>query len=153
MAPMVRSTRSAGWRYRMIVGAKPAASNNPPSVAASNSDLWSCGSHSFGARSRFRSGRHVPQSTRVPTAGSPCVYRYTHGEPEVGTLVDWGTWRPDRNLDRAPKEWLPQLHKSLFDAATLGGLFEAAGLAPTIIRYRHPADRVDLTIGAIAGHH
>jgi SAM-dependent methyltransferase len=80
------------------------------------------------------------------------VYRYTHGDPEQGTLVDWGTWRPDRNLDRAPKEWLPQLHKSLFDAATLGGLFETVGLVPTIIRYRHPADRYEITIGAIAGH-
>lgn len=80
------------------------------------------------------------------------VYRYTHGDPEGGTLVDWAKWRPDRHLDRAPKEWLPQLHKSLFDATTLGGLFETAGLIPTVIRYLHPADTMPLTIGVIAGH-
>lgn len=81
------------------------------------------------------------------------VYRYTHGDPEQGTLVDWARWRPDRNLDRAPKEWLPQLHKSLFDATTLGGLFEHAGLVPSVIRYRHPSDAHDITIGVVAGHH
>lgn len=79
------------------------------------------------------------------------VYRFTHGDPEQGTLVNWQRWRPDRHLDRAPKEWLPQLHKALFDAPNLARLFELAGFDATIIRYRFPTDDHDLTIGAVAG--
>jgi hypothetical protein len=80
------------------------------------------------------------------------VYRYTHGEPEQGTHVNWSRWQPDRHLNRAPHEWLPQLHKSLFDAPTLSGLFDAAGLQAAVIRYCHPSDTYRLNLGAIAGH-
>jgi hypothetical protein len=80
------------------------------------------------------------------------VYRYTHGEPEQGTHVNWSRWRPDRNLNRAPNEWLPQLHKSLFDAPSLAALFDAANLETALIRYCHPTDAHPLNLGAIAGH-
>jgi hypothetical protein len=80
------------------------------------------------------------------------VYRYTHGDPEQGTTVNWSRWRPDRNLNQAPKEWLPQLHKSLFDAPTLAALFGVTGLEVALIRYCHPTDAHRLNLGAIAAH-
>jgi len=80
------------------------------------------------------------------------VYRYTHGHPEGTSHVNWSRWRPDRRLNRAPDEWLPQLHKSLFDVDTVYSLFHGTGLEVAVIRYCHPTDTHALNLGAIAGH-
>ena len=64
------------------------------------------------------------------------VYRYTHGYPEMG-----GT------------EWLPQLHKSLFDVAEVDRLLRDAGFASYVIfRYVFPDDPpgFDLSLGFYA---
>jgi hypothetical protein len=77
------------------------------------------------------------------------VYRYTHGEPEHATDVDWATWQPDRYPDQAPPGWLPQLHKGLFDAAYLGSLFEVAGLPAKLFRYAYPGEEHTLNLGVV----
>ena len=65
------------------------------------------------------------------------VYRYTHGDPEMG-----GT------------EWLPQLHKSLFDFTEVDRLLRDAGFGSYVIfRYAFPADPPEvgaLTLGFYA---
>jgi predicted SAM-dependent methyltransferase len=59
-----------------------------------------------------------------PTFDLHNVYRYTHGDPEMG-----GT------------EWLPQLHKSLFDFTEVDRLLRDSGFASYVIfRYDFPAD-------------
>lgn len=52
------------------------------------------------------------------------VYNYTHGRPEMECRTNWKTWDPVRNLDTAPPGWLPQLHKAIYDSATLYALFD-----------------------------
>ncbi len=64
------------------------------------------------------------------------VYRYTHGHPEMG-----GT------------DWLPQLHKSLFDVQTVDHLLSEAGYPSFVIfRYVFPREpsQFDLSIGFYA---
>ena len=64
------------------------------------------------------------------------VYRYTHGDPEMGGI-----------------EWLPQLHKSLFDVPQLDRLLRDAGFPSYVIfRYVFPADppELDLSLGFYA---
>jgi predicted SAM-dependent methyltransferase len=64
------------------------------------------------------------------------VYRYTHGDPEMGGI-----------------EWLPQLHKSLFDVPGLDHLLRDAGFPSYVIfRYVFPGDpaELDLSLGFYA---
>jgi predicted SAM-dependent methyltransferase len=64
------------------------------------------------------------------------VYRYTHGHPEMG-----GT------------EWLPQLHKSLFDVVTVDHLLSEAGFPSFVIfRYVFPGEsrQFNLSLGFYA---
>ncbi len=78
------------------------------------------------------------------------VYRYTHGEPEQTTVIPWADWRPEAHPDSAPPGWVPQLHKSLFDAGYLGSLFEAGGFSATVFHYTYPGEEHPLNLGAIA---
>lgn len=64
------------------------------------------------------------------------VYRYTHGDPEMGGI-----------------EWLPQLHKSLFDVPEVDHLLRDAGFSSYVIfRYVFPGDppELDLSLGFYA---
>jgi predicted SAM-dependent methyltransferase len=64
------------------------------------------------------------------------VYRYTHGHPEMG-----GT------------DWLPQLHKSLFDVEEIDRLLRDAGYPSYVVfRYVFPSDPpgADLSLGFYA---
>jgi hypothetical protein len=79
------------------------------------------------------------------------VYRYTHGDPEQALNNDWSVWSPRWHLNSAPTEWLPQLHKALFDTRTVSGLLAEAGLVGTVVQYRYPTDPHSLNIGFIAG--
>ena len=83
------------------------------------------------------------------------VYRYTHGLPEVyqDDANAWTTWSPADHPDDAPKGWLPQLHKTIFDAAAIVDMARAAGgLKTTVVRYCYPGDSLPLNLGIIAGH-
>jgi predicted SAM-dependent methyltransferase len=77
-----------------------------------------------------------------PTFDLHNVYRYTHGDPEMG-----GT-------EMSSTEWLPQLHKSLFDFTEVDRLLRDAGFGSyTIFRYAFPADPPEvgaLTLGFYA---
>jgi predicted SAM-dependent methyltransferase len=64
------------------------------------------------------------------------VYRYTHGHPEM-----------------AGTDWLPQLHKSLFDVTEIDHLLRDAGYPSYVIfRYVFPSDPpgMDLSLGFYA---
>lgn len=79
------------------------------------------------------------------------VYRYTHGHPEDVTKYPWSRWDPTRHPNSAPPGWLPQLHKSLFDAPTLSGLLNSAGLPYyTVFEYAFPSERLPLNLGFVA---
>lgn len=80
------------------------------------------------------------------------VYRYTHGDPEGQTCLDWVAWSPLDHLDDCPPGYLPQLHKAVFDAQSLAGLFKLAGLRTVMFRYVYPGDPHPLSLAVIAGH-
>jgi hypothetical protein len=63
------------------------------------------------------------------------VYRYTHGDPEgVG-----------------PDYWLEQLHKTLFDKATLRELLTRAGFHDCrLFNYCYPGEKIPLNLGCVA---
>lgn len=63
------------------------------------------------------------------------VYRYTHGWPEEALAPVWGQWQPDKHPNAAPAEWLPQLHKALFDVTYVQGLLEVSGLRGACFNY------------------
>lgn len=79
------------------------------------------------------------------------VYRYTHGDPEGETYVDWGRVSPSRTRNVAPDEWLPQLHKGIFDPVTVTTLFTQAGFDPVVFEYAFPGEPYRLNLGVVAG--
>ncbi len=76
------------------------------------------------------------------------VYRYTHGEPEHATQPVWPVWRATNG--KAPKGWIPQLHKSLFDASYLRELLAECGFQSIIFNYAYPGEKHALNLGFIA---
>jgi SAM-dependent methyltransferase len=64
----------------------------------------------------------------LPTFDIFEVYRYTHGFPEAS--IDprvWPDWSPSQHLNDAPMDWLPQLHKGIYDSGLLFDLFHHGG--------------------------
>lgn len=104
---------------------------------------------------------NFPEIARRYLAGAPGilgptfdlyhVYRYTHGDPEGQTYADWSRVSPARARNRAPDEWLPQLHKSIFDPATVTALFAGAGFEPVVFEYAFPSEPYPLCIGVVTG--
>ena len=78
------------------------------------------------------------------------VYRYTHGVPEIGADNVWKDWSPGAHPDAAPRGWLPQLHKALFDAGYLYELTEACDLESLVFRYCFPGEPYPLSLGLVA---
>jgi SAM-dependent methyltransferase len=79
------------------------------------------------------------------------VYRYTHGDPEAKSIPLWERWNPARRPNSAPSGYLPQLHKSLFDATYLTLLFEKAEMPARIFRYVYPGETPSVQLGVVAG--
>ena len=89
----------------------------------------------------------------LPTFDIFEVYRYTHGFPDatIDTPV-WAGWSPSEHLNDAPNEWLPQLHKAVYDADILKQLFTHGGFDVTVIRYAYPGETGHkLNLGVIVG--
>ena len=63
------------------------------------------------------------------------VYRYTHGWPEEALAPVWAQWQPDKQPNAAPAEWIPQLHKALFDVTYVSGLLAASRLQGVCFNY------------------
>ena len=80
------------------------------------------------------------------------VYRYTHGFPEATQPADWVNWSSVEHLNDAPVEWLPQLHKGIFDARGVRELCDVAGLQVAIWRYCSPGEVHPLSLAVLAGH-
>jgi len=78
------------------------------------------------------------------------LYRYTHGAPEEFSPAVWGHWRADKNSERTPKGWLPQLHKALFDVEYLSELLRTSGLHFSLFRYAYPGEKEIVTLGFVA---
>lgn len=79
------------------------------------------------------------------------VYRYTHGDPEHATDPwSWTTWSPAKHPQRAPRGWLPQLHKCLWDETYLRSMLADTGLVYTIFRYAYPGETAKLNLGFVA---
>lgn len=76
------------------------------------------------------------------------VYRYSHGEPEHATQPVWKEWRATDG--DAPDGWIPQLHKTLFDASYLRDLLAECGLQGVIFNYAYPGEVHPLNMGFIA---
>jgi SAM-dependent methyltransferase len=77
------------------------------------------------------------------------VYRYTHGEPEHSCRPIWPVWQPAPGRD-APAGYVPQLHKSLFDAGYLRDLFQEAGFFSVVFNYAFPNEPHPVNLGVIA---
>lgn len=77
------------------------------------------------------------------------VYRFTHGEPEHATHAVWSQWQPRPGND-APAEWIPQLHKGLFDADYVNDLLVEAGFKSLIFTYCYPGEEHPVNLGFIA---
>lgn len=80
------------------------------------------------------------------------VYRYALGCPEADTTVHWPDWSPSERCDDAPPEWIPQLHKCVFDASVVASLLDAAGLPGTVFRYAYIGEEYPLNLAFVAGH-
>jgi SAM-dependent methyltransferase len=82
------------------------------------------------------------------------VYRYTHGDPEQnGTTAapeTWARWDPGAVPNGAPRGWLPQLHKSLYDPTYLQELLNAAGMHAVTFNYAWGDEVPLLNLGVIA---
>ncbi len=76
------------------------------------------------------------------------VYRYTHGEPEHATPPIWPVWKAREGA--APPGWIPQLHKSLFDAGYLRDLLTEVQLDGAIFNYAFPGEDHTLNLGLVA---
>lgn len=103
---------------------------------------------------------NFPEIARRYLAGAPGilgerfdlyhVYRYTHGDPDAQTYTDWRRVSPARSRNRSPDEWLPQLHKSIFDASTVSELFVSGGFPGTnVFEYAFPGEPYPLNLGAV----
>lgn len=80
------------------------------------------------------------------------AYRFTHGIPEDVATVSWRRWNPMRQLNRAPAEWLPYVHKSLFDTAMLHGVLEPfKDRGTTVFRYSFPNEAIPVNLGFVLG--
>lgn len=77
------------------------------------------------------------------------VYRYTHGEPEHSSQPVWPVWQPSPG-DDAPAGWVPQVHKSLFDAGYLHDLLKQAGFSALVFNYAYPGEEHPVNLGFIA---
>lgn len=96
----------------------------------------------------------APGITR-PTFDLLEAYRYTHGLPEAyqDDACDWQTWSPAEHPDAAPRGWLPQLHKAIFDPSSIVEFCGVAcGLKVTVISYCYPGEALPLALGFVAGH-
>ncbi len=77
------------------------------------------------------------------------VYNYAHGRPEMECRTNWERWDPVRHLDTAPPGWLPQLHKAIYDAATLYAMFDHVDVTQYVVRYAYPGESHRLNLGVV----
>lgn len=87
-----------------------------------------------------------------PTFDALEAYRYVVGCPEADTKVDWPGWNPAEHPDEAPVEWLPQLHKCIFDRDVVTSFLEEADLPGTVFTYNYIGEEYPLNLGFVAGH-
>jgi SAM-dependent methyltransferase len=79
------------------------------------------------------------------------VYRLTHGDPEMEAAPIWNRWDPAKKPNDAPPDFIPQLHKALFDSTYVDLLLKEVGLEGHQFSYVFTGEEHRHNLGFVAG--